>query len=91
MFEYEWSNTKYGNTVFRLGKTPPANMVRHNWISWRIIEAILEARGEAHFRTLEAATRGHEHGDEAHKGRGSGAFVRYCMRSGWIVSVEGMA
>ena len=87
-FQHEWSNTKYGELVFKLGAPLQRAMPSHNALSWGIVESVLRARKFAHFRTLEAATRGHEHGDKAHQGRGSGAFVRYCMRSGWIVPVN---
>ncbi len=87
-FQHEWSSTKYGDEFFKFGEPIQRAMPEHNSVSWQIIEAILQARGKAHFRTLEAATRGHHHGDKAHQGRGSAAFVRYCMRNSWIVPVD---
>ena len=72
--------TKYAGR-YRL-KNRPERLVNHNYVSWKIIEAILEAYGSADFWDLAAAVRGHKHGTM--KAKGPQSFVRYCIRSGWI-------
>lgn len=69
---------------YKLG-AKPVRLVAHNAASWRIIEAILEARGTADYYDLAVAVRGHEHGDKAAKGPQS--FVSYCIKSGWLERV----
>ena len=73
--------TKYAG-VYKLGEAPQS-LMRHNLQSWQIIEAILCAYGRADFWDLSVAVRGHKHGTKSAKGPQS--FVRYCIRSGWLV------
>jgi len=60
----------------------PQRLVSHNLASWRIIEAILDARGTADYYDLAVAVRGHQHGTKAASGPQS--FVSYCIKAGWL-------
>jgi hypothetical protein len=62
--------------------TKPQGLAHHNLKSWRIIEAMLEARGSVDYYDLAVAVRGHEHGTKA--ARGPQSFVSYCIRRGWL-------
>ncbi len=73
--------TKYAGT-YKLGDSPHS-LLPHNLHSWRIIEAILVAYDTADFWDLAVAVRGHKHGKK--RVRGPQSFVRYCIRSGWLV------
>ena len=73
--------TKFAGT-YKLGELPQ-NLLPHNLESWRIVEAILRAYQTADFWDLSVAVRGHRHGTKAAKGPQS--FIRYCIRSGWLV------
>lgn len=66
---------------YKLG-VPPRSLAPHNLDSWRIIEAILQARGTADYYDLAVAVRGHKHGTKAAKGPQS--FVSYCIKSRWL-------
>ncbi len=74
------STSDVTTAMLRMGKRPTRAFVPHNAASWRIIEAILDARGSASFRHLADAVCGHE-------GSSGGAFVKYCLKpsTGWLV------
>lgn len=61
----------------------PQNLAAHNLVSWRIIEAILDAYGSADFYDLAVAVRGHVHGTKSASGPQS--FVSYCIKCNWLV------
>lgn len=63
----------------------PENLLQHNFVSWKIIEAILTAYGTADFWDLSVAVRGHKHGTKS--ARGPQDFVKYCIKNGWIERV----
>ena len=71
---------------YELAKSPSRALAPHNLASWRIIEAILIARGEADYYDLAVAVRGHEHGTKAAVGPQS--FISYCIKSGWLGRVK---
>ena len=60
----------------------PRSLAPHNQASWKVIAAILEARGSADYYDLAVAVRGHEHGTKSTSGPQS--FVSYCIKSGWL-------
>jgi hypothetical protein len=73
--------SKYAG-VYVLDHVPTRTLAPHNLASWKIIEAILTARGRADFYDLAVAVRGHESGDR--NAPGSQRFVSYCIKSGWL-------
>lgn len=75
------ADTKYAGRFYRIGR-PPVSRVANDAASWDIIATVLKHRGVASFEHLAAAAFGHEHY------RGSLSFVRYCVRSGWLVEVK---
>ncbi len=75
--------TKYAG-MYKFGQAPQT-LMSHNLKSWRIIEAILTAYGKADFWDLAVAVRGHKHGTKSAKGPQD--FIRYCIKSGWLVRV----
>ncbi len=58
--------TKYAGR-YRRGISPQG-LAPHNLVSWKIIEAILDAYGVADFWDLAVAVRGHKHGTKKVKG-----------------------
>lgn len=75
--------TKYAGKYKR--GVAPERLEENNLASWRVIDAILEAYGEADFWDLAVAVRGHKHYGET-----AGApqkFVQYCINNGWLERV----
>jgi hypothetical protein len=60
----------------------PQGLASRNLMSWKIIEAILDAYGTADFWDLSVAVRGHKF--ETKKVKGPQSFIRYCIRNGWL-------
>jgi len=55
--------------------TKPVLRSENNKSSWRIIQTILEERGQASRQVLSTAIYGHAHVDD---------FVGYAVRKGWL-------
>lgn len=76
-------HTKYAGSISLARR--PARLAPHNLATWRVIEAILDARQVADFWDLAVAVRGHKRfGTENATPQ---EFVSYCIRRGWLKHV----
>jgi hypothetical protein len=73
---------QYSGKMLRIGSLP-SRLSDHNRATWRIVVAILAARGKAPYEQLRDACFGHVSGDAAHPWASS--FIRHCARNGWLV------
>ena len=65
-----------------LDNPPQALTAQHNIDSWLVISAIMTAYGGATQDDLAAAVSQHRHP------AGGLAFVRFCVRQGWLKEVK---
>ncbi|MDP2805398.1 MAG: hypothetical protein Q8O24_05595 [Gallionellaceae bacterium] len=65
-------------------KNTPSRLVRHNEITWKKIEVVINTKGgRASFDELCFASKDHQHGSKT--ANYPYQFVTYCIRSGVIV------
>jgi hypothetical protein len=65
-----------------LDNPPQGLTAKHNIESWSVIAAVVAAYGSASQEDLAAAVSQHRHPD------GGLAFVKYCIRQGWLKLAE---
>ena len=75
--------SKHDGKRYRIGKEP-VRMAHHNEVTWRRLREQVQLNGELHYQTLVKLAVGHVSGSKGHPHPQS--FVRYCIRSGWLVA-----